>query len=137
MHARITPFAEVRVLVVEDEPLILLDCEMTLRALGVGHVASATNVAEAQALLDAGLPFDVAILDISLGGTSSFALASQLNSLGVPAGFMSGYSSADIPEPYKDRPYVTKPFAQEQLKLLLESLMKDRLRGAPEVGGAP
>lgn len=66
MHARVTPFGEVRVLLVEDEPLILLDCEAILASLGVGHVQSATSVPEAKALLEAGHAFDVAILDISL-----------------------------------------------------------------------
>lgn len=130
MHARVTPFGEVRVLLVEDEPLILLDCEAILASLGVGHVQSATSVPEAKALLDAGHTFDVAILDISLGGTSSFELAGELGNLQVPAGFMSGYSSQDIPEAFRGRPYINKPFAQGQLKSLLESLIQDRMREA-------
>jgi DNA-binding NtrC family response regulator len=130
MHARVTPFGEVRVLLVEDEPLILFDCEAILASLGVGHVQSATSVPEAKALLDAGHTFDVAILDISLGGTSSFELAGELGNLQVPAGFMSGYSSQDIPEAFRGRPYINKPFAQGQLKSLLEILIQDRMREA-------
>lgn len=131
MHARVTPFGEVHVLIVEDEPLILLDCEAILRSLGVGHVLSATSVPEAKALLAAGHTFDVAILDISLGGTSSFELASELSRLQVPAGFMSGYSSQDMPDAFRDRPYINKPFAQGQLKALLEVLIQDRVGGRP------
>jgi CheY-like chemotaxis protein len=121
---------------VEDEPLILLDCESMLRGLGVGQVASATSDKEARALLDDGRRFDAAILDISLGGSSSFALASHLAGINVPAGFMSGYSAADLPDELKGRPYVNKPFAQEQLKLLLETLLAQRVRPVAGPGQA-
>lgn len=130
MHARVTPFGEVSVLIVEDEPLILLDCEAILASLGVGHVQSATSVPEAKALLEAGHAFDVAILDISLGETSSFELAGELGRLQVPAGFMSGYNSQDMPEAFRNRPYINKPFAQAQFKTLLEILIQDRMREA-------
>ncbi len=124
-------FAEARVLLVEDEPLILIDCEAILRSIGVTSIVGVTNAKDAAGALDAAPGgFDVAILDISLQGGSSLPLAQILAERGVPTGFMSGYSPADLPEAFRDAPYISKPFIPGQLRQLLESL----LQGAPTRG---
>lgn len=118
-------FSNVRVLLVEDEPLILIDCESILGAIGVGNIVSVTNAADATAALERSPGgFDVAILDISLHGSSSLPLAAALAEKGISTGFMSGYTLSDLPEPFRAYPYISKPFASEQLRALLESLLQ-------------
>lgn len=129
MHRQPSDFAHVRVLLVEDEPLILIDCESILSAIGVTNIVSVTNAADAtSALASQPAGFDVAILDISLSGSSSLPLAELLAQKSVPTGFMSGYSLADLPEAFRTRPYISKPFAPDQLRALLEKLLQQAPR---------
>lgn len=125
MHRPIPSFAEARVLLVEDEPLILMDCEAILRSIGIQSIVGVTNAKDAISALDASPDgFDVAVLDISLHGSSSLPLAQILAERGVRTGFMSGYSPADLPEPFRGAPYVSKPFIPGQLRTLLENLLQ-------------
>src|SRR4051794_34035514 len=55
-----------RVLVVEDEALILMDVVQTLEDAHVGQVVSAVSTEEALAVLDRAA-FDAAVLDLHLG----------------------------------------------------------------------
>lgn len=116
--------ASAKVLIVEDEPLILIDCESILRDMGVTHVVGVTTVKEAILALERQTPrFDVAILDISLQETSSLPLADMLTARGIPTGFMSGYALNDLPEPFRSRPYIAKPFAPPRLAALLVQML--------------
>ncbi len=112
-----------RVLLVEDEPLIALDAQDTLRDSGAVEIVWARNLAEAEAAIDAG-GLQAAILDLRLGADSSLPLAQKLASLGVPFGFLTGFQDSGLPPDMKDRPFVTKPFAQDQLRKLLSQLIK-------------
>lgn len=114
--------AGTRVLLVEDEPLIALDAQDTLRDNGADDVVWARNIAEAQAAIDAG-GLHAAILDLRIGSDSSLPLAHKLAALGVPFGFMTGFQDSGLPADLKDRPFVTKPFSQDQLRCLLERLL--------------
>ena len=67
---------------------------------GIGWTSSATrtvgpalSLAEALALADG--DFDAAILDVSLGADTSFALADRLMARGVPFAFATGYVADD------------------------------------------
>ena len=113
----------IRVLLVEDEPLIALDCETILRQLGVGQILCATNVADAHAAIERE-SFDVAILDIAVGDSDSLQLSQRLAELSIPIGFMSGYRNEDLPEMLRGRPFVSKPFTSTQLGTLLEELLQ-------------
>ena len=66
-----------RVLLVEDEPLIAIDGEDMLRAMGVDDVVCVRTVAEGMAALDAN-QFHAALLDLRLGQESSIPLAQRL-----------------------------------------------------------
>lgn len=116
-------FDGIRVLLVEDEPLIALDCEAILRRLGVEQVLCATSMADANAAI-ARANFDVAILDIAIGDGDSLHLSQRLAELSVPIGFLSGYRHADLPEALRGKPFVAKPFTATQLGALLGELLK-------------
>jgi CheY-like chemotaxis protein len=115
-------FADIRVLLVEDEPLIALDAEDLLRTMGVADVVCARNVVEGMSALD-GQTFHVALLDVRLGADSSLPVAERLASTKVPFGFMTGLRDDAIPEAFKDRPVVAKPFTRQHLVNVLGTLV--------------
>jgi light-regulated signal transduction histidine kinase (bacteriophytochrome)/CheY-like chemotaxis protein len=87
------------VLIVEDNMIIALDAEATVRRLGVPGIRTAASVAQAMALIDARTP-DFALLDINLGTETSFAVAERLAGMGVRFAFATGYGE-DIAFPPK------------------------------------
>ena len=100
-----------RVLVVEDEMMVLMIVEDMLADLGCESVTTAATIDQAIALIDAQV-FDAATLDINLNGNKSHAVADALVALvarGVPFVFSTGYSGRDMGEGYRDRPVLKKP----------------------------
>ena len=90
-------------LVVEDQPLIALDTESMLADIGASSVASFSSADHALVWLQSGAP-GVAVLDVNLGGTSSFAVADELSLRGIPFAFATGYARhGDDPEPLRAR----------------------------------
>jgi len=110
------------VLVVEDEPLIAIDGEAILRSFGVSEVVCVRTVADGHLALDARL-FHAAFLDLRLGQDSSIPLAQRLASLNVPFGFLTGFQGDAIPDEFKSRPILIKPFTPDQLGKLLRNLI--------------
>ena len=84
-----------RVLVVEDEMMILMIIEDMLADLGCESVTAAATVDQALALIDAQV-FDAAMLDMNLNGNKSHAVADALAARGVPFVFSTGYSGLDM-----------------------------------------
>jgi CheY-like chemotaxis protein len=112
-----------RILVVEDEALILLDIEQTLREAGVEQVFTATGSKDALAIIEA-TPLDAAVLDLRLGqGGSSDEIARWLQQKDVPFVFLSG--SVGVVDGFADTPLVSKPFSSDQLIAALEPLVPD------------
>jgi CheY-like chemotaxis protein len=103
-----------RVLVVEDEVLILMMIEEMLADLGCESIASASMAATAVALVEADA-FDVAMLDMNLNGKSSLAVAKALAAHGVPFVFATGNSRDEVWDGFGDRPVLRKPFRFEEL----------------------
>ena len=91
-----------RVLVVEDEMLVLMNIEDMLADLGCESVTAAATVDQAVALIEAQV-FDAALLDMNLNGIKSFPVADKLAALGVPFVFSTGYSAQDMRVGYRDR----------------------------------
>jgi CheY-like chemotaxis protein len=106
--------AGLRVLLAEDEPLIAMDGEAVLQALGVQVVVPARSLSEGLKAVDASA-LDAAFLDLRLGADTSLPLAERLAALGVPFAFLTGYQGDAIPATYKDRPVIAKPFTPESL----------------------
>jgi CheY-like chemotaxis protein len=102
-----------RVLVVEDEALILMDVAGTLEEARVAEVVSAISADEAMAALDR-RPFDAAVLDLHLGRDGpSYDIARRLRTLKIPFVFSSG--STESMGDFRDVPLLTKPFSADQL----------------------
>lgn len=78
------------VLLLEDEPLILMDLEFAGEDLGY-KIYAATSCEEAMKALQANSRVDVAILDVSLGaGTTCVPVAQELKMRGIPFILHSG-----------------------------------------------
>jgi CheY-like chemotaxis protein len=97
------------VLVVEDDALVAWDVETALLDAGCLVVGPANGVIRALELLDAH-KLDLVVLDLNLGKDSSLPLADRLTERGIPFIFLSGHSREYLPERYRDRPLVSKPF---------------------------
>ena len=111
-----------RVLLVEDEPLIAIDGDDILRAMGVDDVVCVRSVSEGMTALDT-KQFHAALLDLRLGQDTSIPLAQRLAAMNVPFGFLTGFQDNAIPQEFRDRPVVAKPFTAAQLGELLSSLV--------------
>ena len=117
-----------RLLVVEDEPLVALEIEAELTEEGAVVVGPAGSLEAAMRLIEAE-PIDAALLDANLAGKPVDALAAALAARGVPFAFASGYGPSGLPEGFRDRPLLGKPFGAEALVALVRGLL------APAEGG--
>ncbi|WP_137863527.1 MULTISPECIES: response regulator [unclassified Sphingomonas] len=102
-----------RVLVVEDEPVVAMYLEDLLDALGCETIGPASRLVDGLALAEGG-GFDVAILDINLGGERSTPIAEALRARGLPFAFASGYGAP--PEGFGENvPMIEKPYREAQV----------------------
>ena len=109
-----------RVLIVEDEVLISILIENALSDLGIEVAAVAGSLEEALAHAEAG-NFDCAILDVHVRGKDVFPVAEALEARGLPFVFATGYGQRGVPEKYRGRPVLQKPFMAPELERALAS----------------
>jgi len=108
---RVLRLAGKQVLIVEDETLIAMLLEDMIRDLGGSVAASASRLDRARQIVeDSSIPIDLAVLDVNIGGEEVYPLASALSDRGVPFVFSTGYGNASLPELWKSRPTLQKPF---------------------------
>jgi CheY-like chemotaxis protein len=110
-----------RVLVVEDEMLVLIMIEDMLADLGCQSVTAAATVDKALASINSQV-FDVALLDMNLNGDDSHPVAEALSARGVPFVYSTGNAGQSLREGYSDRPVLKKPFKYEELAAILTRL---------------
>jgi CheY-like chemotaxis protein len=111
-----------RILVVEDELMIRMLLEDMLAELGYTIAAAAARLDEAlEAAQNA--DFDIAILDVNLNGQPISPVADVLAARGMPFIFATGYGERGLPDAYRDRPTLKKPFQLGSLKRALQSAL--------------
>jgi CheY-like chemotaxis protein len=110
-----------RVLVVEDEMLVLMMIEDMLADLGCKSVISAATVDKALALINEQV-FDVAVLDMNLNGDDSHLVAEAIAARGIPFFYSTGNTSRTLRDGYSDRPVLKKPFKYEELAATIARL---------------
>ena len=98
------PVQGLRVLLVEDENLVALLMEDMLAELG--HAVARHE------------PIDAAILDVNINGEEAYPIAEVLAARGIPFFFSTGYGRGSLPAAYRDRPFLQKPFRQQDLERL-------------------
>jgi CheY-like chemotaxis protein len=111
-----------RILIVEDEMMLMLLLDEMLASFGVIPVA-APSVAAALQLVNGG-EFDAATLDINLGTETSYRIADELQRRQIPFLFISGYGM-HLSAGYNDVPILRKPFTITQLADALAALLPD------------
>jgi CheY-like chemotaxis protein len=107
--ARVPPLKAMKVLVVEDEFLIAMDLEATLRKLGAAEVRIELDVGKALVTLRDRLP-DCAVLDVGIGPQTTEEIADVLLEKRVPLIFATGNGdSLPVPKRLRFVPLVRKP----------------------------
>lgn len=116
-----------RVLVVEDETLVAMLLEDMLSDIGCQVVGPVPRVAKALDIVtDRNTALDVAILDVNVAGQEVFPVAEALVGRGVPFAFATGYGDSGVPDTWRGRPVLQKPFRQEQITAALARALDDR-----------
>jgi CheY-like chemotaxis protein len=113
----------VRVLLVEDESLLAMTVEDMLQDLGCRVAASASNVDDAMARAQEN-GYECALLDVNLGGKPVFPIAEVLSARKIPFAFASGYGQSVLPEQFRSRPIVAKPFQLNDLSQALTAALE-------------
>jgi DNA-binding response OmpR family regulator len=111
-----------RVLVVEDEFLIAamvedilrdFECECVgpIRTLEEGVEAARTEVV------------DAAIINLMLQGKHAYPVIEVLADRNIPFCFASGVRPADLPERWRERPFLTKPYVLAEVRAFLATVL--------------
>ena len=112
------------VFLVEDEVMIRMMVADMLEELGYKVAAEAGDIVEAMRLAQS-TEFDFAILDVNVNGKVISPVADVIKAKGRPFIFATGYGSSGLPEQYRDRPALQKPFQLETLAQMINSTLKD------------
>jgi DNA-binding response OmpR family regulator len=86
----VSPLQGTRVLVVEDEAMLSLSLEDMLRDLGCVVAGTAARLDDALAMARTS-EFDIALLDVNLGGKRVDPVAEALRERGTPIVYVTGY----------------------------------------------
>jgi CheY-like chemotaxis protein len=111
------------VFLVEDEVMIRMMVADMLNELGYTVAAEAGEIGEAMKLAQSTY-FDLAILDVNVNGKVISPVADLLKASGRPFIFATGYGSSGLPEEYRDRPALQKPFQLETLGKMIDTTLK-------------
>lgn len=103
-----------RLLIIEDEPMIALDLQDLLKEAGFDVVGVAGTLDKALAFI-ATVQIDAAVVDANLGGISSSPAAIALQDRGVPFVVLSGYAQRQHATDFPKAPFIQKPCRPAQL----------------------
>ncbi|KQT01697.1 two-component system sensor histidine kinase/response regulator [Rhizobium sp. Leaf391] len=120
-----------RILVVDDDPLVSMGTSAMLEDLGHTTV-EACSAASALEILGSGPKFDLIITDQAMPGMTGAELARLIFSsyLGLPVILASGYAELPDDEGLARLLRMTKPFTQEQLQVTVERAITGRTTAA-------
>jgi DNA-binding response OmpR family regulator len=102
------PLSGWRLLLVEDNPLIAIELDELIRALGADVVGPFSRVAPALAAIERE-PIFGAVLDIRLDGETTFPIIDAFLERADPILLVSGVAF-DLPDQYREVPRLQKPF---------------------------
>lgn len=107
-----------RILIVEDEYYLAADLAEALRRRGAEIIGPVGTLDEALRAIEADRP-DHAVLDVNLRGEMSFPIADKLELAGIPYLIATGYSQESLPDRFRNKPRLEKPFRPERLAEIL------------------
>lgn len=111
------------VFLVEDEVMIRMMVADMLEELGYTVAAEAGEIDEAMQLAQSTY-YDLAILDVNVNGKVISPVADLLKTLNRPFIFATGYGFSGLPEEYRDRPSLQKPFQLETLSKVIDTTLR-------------
>jgi DNA-binding response OmpR family regulator len=111
------------VFLVEDEVMIRMMVADMLDELGYTVAAEAGEIDEAMRLAQTTY-FDLAILDVNVNGKVISPVADLIKARNRPFIFATGYGSSGLPEEYRDRPALQKPFQLETLGKMIDTALR-------------
>ena len=97
-----------RVLIVEDEPMVAMDLESTVKDIIAAEIVVAPSVSRAREAMAE--PLDFAFLDIEVTDGQTFEIALELQRNEVPFVFVSGATPEALPPDLRGAPFIPKPF---------------------------
>ena len=112
------------VFLVEDETMIRMMVAEMLVDLGYSIAGEAGDVDEALRLIET-LDFDIAILDVNVNGKVVTPVARAIAARKRPFVFATGYGTQGMPEEFRGRPALQKPFQMETLARMVEAALKN------------
>jgi len=115
-----------RILVVEDDLLVVADLVDTLHAMGADVVGPIENVEKALERLDKLPDIAGAVLDVSVQGRMVFPLADELSRRNVPYVFSTGYDDSIVPAQYSDIRRFSKPADEREIASILLEAVQSR-----------
>lgn len=115
-----------KVLLVEDEALVAMLIEDLIADLGCEVAGNPMQLDQAIDAAHAG-GFDLALLDLNLGGKRTYPVADILAARGIPFAFLTGSRADDLEPAYRETPILAKPFRRGDLEAMLARLL-DRQR---------
>jgi DNA-binding response OmpR family regulator len=111
-ESRERPLRGARILVADDEVLIALDVEATIREAGAEVVGPCTTLSDAEKVARSET-IDAAVLDIRLGEETTDCIVQELTQRGIPFVFYSGQSLSNMTGRWTNPPRVlVKPVPQ-------------------------
>lgn len=111
------------VLLVEDDAMIRMMVADMLGGLGYSIAGEAANVDDGVRLAQSA-SYDVALLDVNLDGEMVTPVAQAVVARSRPVVFISGYGVDGLPEDFRGRPALQKPFRMALLDAALEEVLK-------------
>lgn len=116
------PLADIRVVLIEDEALVIMLLEDMLSELGCRVVGVAAHLDEAVQLAGC-TDADVAIVDVNLAGQDAYAVAERLAERDIPFIFATGYGRQGLRAGFAGQPTLQKPFRLEDLRRVISETM--------------
>jgi DNA-binding response OmpR family regulator len=104
-----------RILVLDDEPLISALLGEWLSELSCEMIGPTDSVLGALKLID-DMSLDGAIIDVSLRGEESDAVAEALRARCIPFAFATGYDRRDVASRFPGYVILTKPFRFDEVE---------------------
>ena len=110
------------ILIVEDSPVVGPFTADLLHELGCEVAGPAPNMAAARERIESE-DIDAALMDVHIRGERVFPLCEVLAAKGVPFILTSGYADWSMPEKWRDRPRLQKPYTVGAVEEALARLL--------------
>jgi len=110
-----------QVLVVEDDPVVAMVVEDTLRDMGLGVLVDLSLI-DALSELESS-DFDAALVDVGLRGENAYPLIVALRERGIPFAVMSGGDLTALAREFPEVRMLAKPLDMASLQRITQTLL--------------